>query len=278
MNTTYTYVGALASLKKNTPFIWHLREFLEEDHENMIWDKEEGYDLINNANKIVVVSDSLKRKYENIFDEDKLIRIYNGVDDKRFYKPNKSIFDNDKLIFIMVGVIESHKGQLDLARACLKLYENGFTNFELWFIGEGDEKITSEIENMFVSAGMDNFIFFGYKSNVEYYYNKADISFNCSNSEAFGRTTVESMLSGNLVIGADSAGTKELLGEDNGVLFKLNDSDDLYEKIKFAIEHPEISKKIAKNGRKYMYENMTAEKNADNIFQLYSDILFNDSI
>ena len=37
---------------------------------------------------------------------------------------------------------------------------------------------------------------------------QADVSVVTSRCEAFGRVTVEAMLTGNLVLGADSAGTK----------------------------------------------------------------------
>ena len=121
---------------------------------------------------------------------------------------------------------------------------------------------------------MDNVKYLGYKNNVEDYFDKADVSFTCAKSEAFGRTTVEAMLSGNIVIGADSAGTNELISEGiTGILYKHGNSHDLYEKMKYVIENKDISKNIANNGRRFMYENMTAEINADNIYSLYNQVI-----
>ena len=49
----------------------------------------------------------------------------------------------------------------------------------------------------------------------------ADIALMCSRGEALGRVTVEAMLSENLVIGADSAGTKEIIqNKVTGYLYK----------------------------------------------------------
>lgn len=274
INTTYSYVGAKAALENSVPFVWHLREFLEEDQSNTLWDRKKGNELINRANNIIAISDSIYKKYENTFDKNRLVRIYNGIDANKFYKPDKSILNNEKIIFIMVGGFEYYKGQLEFAEACVKLYSNGYENFEVWFIGTGRKDVQNEVENIFSSANMTNVRFIGYKSNVEDYYNKADISFTCAKSEAFGRTTVEAMLSGNLIIGADSAGTKELIDDGKtGFLYKHGDSTDLYEKMVFAIENIESSKEIAQNGRVYMFENMTSEKNADNIYDLYKSIL-----
>ena len=144
----------------------------------------------------------------------------------------------------------------------------------MWFIGddEGDGTV-NEIINIFESNGMENYKFLGHQTNVENFYEIADISFTCSEFEAFGRTTVEAMLSGDLVIGADSGATTELLSDNRGLLYKLYDSDDLFEKIRYAIENPSVSRQIAKNGRKYMIENMNAEKNAEKIYNLYYEIL-----
>lgn len=274
INTTYSYVGAEAALQEKIPFVWHLREFLEEDQSNTLWNRETGNQLINKANKIIAISDSIYKKYENIFDENKLIKVYNGIDSKKFYKPNKNIFTNEKLIFIMVGGFEYYKGQIEFAEACSKLYSNGFKDFEVWFIGTGRKDVENKVKDIIASANIDNVKFLGYKNNVEDYYEKADISFTCAKSEAFGRTTVEAMLSGNLVIGANSAGTKELI-EDNktGILYTQGDSDELYEKMSFAINNKKEAEKIANNGRDFMFNNMTAEINADNIYEIYMEIL-----
>ncbi len=276
INTTYSYVGAEAAIKENLPFVWHLREFLEEDQSNTLWDREEGNKLINKANKIIAISDSIFKKYENIFDKGRLVRIYNGIDAKKFYKPERTIFDNDIIKFIMVGGFEYYKGQIEFAEACTKLYSSGFHNFEVSFVGTGRGDVKSEVEKIFSDAGMNNVNYLGYKRNVEDYFAKSDVSFTCAKSEAFGRTTVEAMLSGNIVVGADSAGTKELINDgETGILYEHGNSQDLFEKMLLVVENIDNSKKIADNGRKFMSQNMTAEINADKIYSLYNEVIQN---
>ena len=81
-------------------------------------------------------------------------------------------------------------------------------------------------------------------------------------------------MSGNLVIGADTGGTIELIDDGKtGILYKQGDSNDLYEKMAYAVNHKEDMKIIADNGRNFMFKNMTAEKNAENIFNLYNNSL-----
>lgn len=274
INTTYSYVAAKACLNEKIPFVWHLREFLEEDQSNTLWDRKEGNNLINKADKIIAISNSIYDKYESIFDENKLVFIPNGIDARRFYKPNKKIFESGLIKLIFVGGFEDYKGQIEFSKACVKLYQKGYTNFEVNFVGLGSQNIREEVENNFKNAKMQNINFLGYKSDVENYYKQTDISFTCAKSEAFGRTTVEAMLSGNLVIGADTAGTKELIKhEKTGLLYEQGNPDDLCEKILWAMKYKEKSKEIANTGRKYMHKNMTAEKNADRIYELYEEFL-----
>lgn len=274
INTTYSYVGALAAMDENIPFVWHLREFLEEGQNLTLWDREKGNALINKADKVITVSKVLNKKYEGVIDDNKLISIYDGIDANRFYNPDKEIFEDENVKFIFVGGFEYHKGQIHFAKACVKLFNSGFHNFKVSFIGTGTPKVRKEVEDIFNKANFDNVEYLGYKLDVENYFKESDISFTCGSIESFGRTTVEAMLSGNLVIGANTAGTHELLaGGEIGILYEHGDVDDLYEKMRLAIENRDKSKEIAKKGRTYMFDNMTAELNADNVYKVYQEIL-----
>ena len=274
INTTYSYVGALAAMDEDIPFVWHLREFLEEGQNLTLWDRKKGNALINKANKVITVSNVLNKKYEGVIDDDRLISIHDGIDEDKFYNPNKEIFEGDIVKFIFVGGFEYHKGQIHFAKACVKLYNSGFHDFKVTFIGTGTPKVKKEVEDIFKEANLNNVEFLGYQLNVENYFKESDISFTCGSIESFGRTTVEAMLSGNLLIGANTAGTNELLaGGEIGILYEHGDVDDLCEKMLFAIENKQKSKDMAKKGRTYMFENMTAEINADKVYKVYKEIL-----
>lgn len=275
INSSYSYVGAIASLEENIPFIWHIRELLEEGQNNTMWDRKKGNELINKSSKVIAISDSVYEKYNSVIDSNKLITIYDGVEIEQFYNPNKEIFEEDVIKIIFVGNVAAYKGIYEFADACIKLFGTGFSNFEVLIVGSGNDEDISNIKNSFSNAAMiDKVSFLGYKKDVRDCFNKSDIFCMCTKWEAFGRTTVEAMLSGNLVIGANTAGTKDLINDgQTGILYKQGDSDDLFEKIWFAINNKLKSKQIAKNGRSYMYENMSAEKNADEIYDLYNEIL-----
>ena len=74
------------------------------------------------------------------------------------------------------------------------------------------------------------------------------------------------MLTGNLVLGADSAGTKELLKDGKfGVLYQCGNPESIKQQMLYILNHKEELQETAKTARDFMAEHMTAKKNAENI-------------
>ena len=274
INTSYSYIGAIAALEENIPFVWHMRELLEEGQNNTLWDRKKGNQLINKANKVITVSNTVNKKYSSFIDNDKLITIYDGIGIEKFYSPQKEIFEDAIIKIIFVGGISEQKGIYDFCNACIKLY-NKFKNLKILIVGTGDVDVIDEISMRFIKSGMGDMVeMLGFQKEVNKFLAKSDIFCMCSKYEAFGRTTVEAMLAGNFVVGANTAGTTELIENGvTGILYNQGNSDDLCEKMLWAIKNKTKAKEIAKNGCQYMFENMSAERNADEIYQLYEEIL-----
>ena len=275
INSSYSYVGAIAALNENVPFVWHIRELLEEDQSNTMWDRKKGNELINRSNKVITISDSVNKKYSKFIDSNKLTIIYDGVYIEKFYNPQKRIFNDSIMRIIFVGNVAVYKGILDFAEACILLNDTNFNDFEVLIVGAGDDSVIEDVKRRFSDANMDSRVrFLGYQKDITPFLNESDIFCMCSKFEAFGRTTVEAMLAGNLVIGANTAGTKDLIDDGvNGILYEQGSSKDLCEKILSAVNNKSKSIEIADYGRQYMFENMSAERNADEIYSLYEEIL-----
>ena len=275
INTSYTYVGAVAALSENIPFVWHIREMMEEGQNNTMWDREKGNELINQSNKVIAISDSIHEKYSKWIDLDKLVTIYDGIEVEKFYKPQKEILNDDIIKFIFIGSVAEYKGIYDFSDACIKLFESGFDDFEVLIVGAGEDKDINNVHESFIKSKMDDKVtFFGYQKDVVQFLKQSDVFCMCTRFEGFGRTTVEAMMAGNLVIGANTGGTKDLIEDGKtGILYNQGNSDDLYEKMKWIIENKRKSQEIAKSGQEYMVENMSSERNADEIYELYKRLL-----
>lgn len=270
-NTTYTYVGAVAALQKKIPFIWHIREFIKEQG---LWfiDEAWSYDLINNSEYIIPVSEYVGSCYEG-FCKEKIKRIYDGVDVDKYYSEHQ-LFQNSTLKILMPGNIVPLKGQEQLVRAAIELKKQGM-DFEISFIGSGDASYIAGLKEIVENSELASSIrFFDRSPELEKWYQQSDIVVVCSRAEAFGRVTVEAQLSGCIVIGAKCGATVELI-EDNrtGLLYELNNDKMLAEKIIFACKHKEKMREIALNGQKFAAESYNKADNAKEIVALYKEIV-----
>lgn len=277
VNTTWTYVGAVAARLEKTPYVWHLREFLEEDQGRTMWSRPIGNALISQANASIAISSAMKKKYLSIVPQGKLIEILNGIDDSLFRVTRKVIFRETPYTFVMVGNFRQHKGHIEFSKACVELYKTGFRDFQIWFVGTGDNDIQFSCMKEFERAGMSDIVtYWGFQEHPEKFLLQADVAFMCSRAEAFGRVTVESMMSGCLVIGAATAATVELIMDGKtGLLYSYEQGNvsSIVEKMKVALSKTERMREIAMAGREFAFASFTARRNAEEVAALYSKIL-----
>ena len=277
VNTTWTYVGALAALSEGVPFVWHLREFLEEDQGRTIWSRYEGNTLIAASNAAIAISESMVNKYAPFVPAKRLVKIWNGIDETRCVVRERQCFDRMPYIFVLLGNFRRHKGHLEFSQACAMLYRRGVRNFKVWFVGEGDTGVKEECLSILSAAGMSELevTCWGFQKSPEKILAQADVAFMCSRAEAFGRVTVEAMMSGCLVVGADTAATKELIKNGKtGILYHYSNGDvnALVEKMQLVISSPRQMREIASNGLNYALKNFTATRNAIEIAALYNSL------
>ena len=275
LNTSWTYIGAVSAHQCNIPVVWHIREFLEEDQHDEIWDKKYGYRLMSDSSKIIAISKSIYNKYVNILPKDKLSIIYNGIDSVRFYREKHVILNAENVNILITGTISESKGQIQIIKACRCLVDSHVENFTLHIVGIGSEEYTNKLQALVKKLELtDKVVFHGFCGNTEQYYEKSDITCVCSKAEAFGRVTIEVMLSGTLVIGAACGATEELIQNNKtGLLYEYGNENDLTNKIKWAVTNKEIARSIANCGRTYAKENMTAVINAQNVYSLYQEVM-----
>lgn len=271
INTTYAYVGAKAALLAKKPFVWHLREYLEDGQARTLWNRPKGNQLLEKANRLICISSSIYIKYLPVLLNAKFSIIPNGIDTDIFFRPKHLIFTSDIITLIYGGGYSIRKGVYDLAKACHLLKKKGIYNFRLLCIGNTTEKFQKYIANLELNEIVE---FLGYQKDPIQWYEQSDIALNCSVFEGFGRTTVEGMLAGNLIIASDSGGTLDIIKPyKTGLLYHQGDAKDLAQKIEYAILNQSEMRKIAKFGQSYARNQFSALKNAESINALYQNVL-----
>ena len=274
-NTTWTYVGLKAARCSHIPSVFHFREMIKEGQGSKILNEPMGFSLMAEASARIAISNVVRGKYLAQLAGVPIERVYDGVDLARFYRPSHQIFKDGRISFVFVGGYQQQKGHDVFCRACVELWRKGVRNFTVLFVGG---RVEEHCRHYFEAAGMISAVTFcGMQSEPVRFTEKADVAFVCSRAEGFGLVTVEAMLAGCLVIGADRAGTSELIRHgETGLLFQMSDDlehGDLVRQIEQALANPEASRRMAAAGRDYMYKNMSLERNADGVARIYEEVL-----
>lgn len=267
-------VGQVA-IKMGIPVVWHIREYLEEDiGAKILWPRKR-LRIINQSKRLIAISEGVKSKFQKILTPP-IDVIYNGID----FSPNEimqhEILTNDVVKVAIFGRISEKKGQFELAQAMEKLYDKKNLDYELLIYGGIQEfNYFEKIQEFIKLHGAENRIYYkGMTSHSIEVMKKIDILGICSNQEAFGRVTVEGQIAGCLVIGANSGGTKELINDGvTGYKYVTHNIDNLSNVIWDAIQNREMSNKIATAGQSYAIEHFSARKNAEEIMNLYDELL-----
>jgi len=252
-NSTVVDVGAIAASIADKPHIWHFRELMEEDFNLEYYDKELKTLFFRNAVKCISISECVYQKYLGTYNI-KSIKINNGIDNERFYQEigGKSLNNTN---FYIVGRLSKNKGQLDAIKAVDILVKEGYTDLKLYIKGNLSYQVKWSLHKYINRKGLGEYIQLSdFSYSLDQLRRDCICSITTSKMEALGRVTIEAMLAGNIVIGADTGGTAEIIGsnQENGYLYKQGNAQDLAEKMKAVMELSQEQKlEMIKKVQKY---------------------------
>ena len=215
-------------------------------------------DSIRDFDYFVVVSDNLRKFYENKIGKTKCIYIPNVIDSlphKRSKLTNKNI--------ITIGRLSPEKGQKDLIDV-FKIVNKELPKTKLFMVGDGPLK--KELENYTKELKLTNkIIFTGFLGDKgkEKYILDSSIFILPSYTESFGLVLIEAMSYGLPCIAFDTSdGAKELLKNNVGILVKDRNKEKMAEEIIKELKNKngsEHSEKGYKYCQKYLLDNVKKE-------------------
>ena len=109
INTSYSCFGAFAAKRAGIPYVWHIREFLEEDQGNRFYFPRYSHRLMSRASLVIAISKSIYEKYSKVITKEKIKVIYNGIDTEQFYMPGRRIFKDSQITLCYVGGLSELK-------------------------------------------------------------------------------------------------------------------------------------------------------------------------
>lgn len=259
--------GAKATLLSKSKLIWHIREMLPIGINKEFIDKENSFKLINKANNTIAISNAVYDYYKD--DLNNMVMIYNAIDTD-IKVARKPILSDDVIKLTFIGRIVPGKGLIELINAC-RILKQKEINFKLEIYGSGDERYIDQLKKLANQYSLNRNIYFkGFTNNINQIWQNSDIALVCTKAEAFGRVTIEAMVNQTLVIGANTGGTIELIGNNRGLLYEQGNSDDLAQKIIVAINNKDMSREMVESAYEYVKQNFHIDILLDNIEKVYS--------
>lgn len=268
-------VGAKAALRSRIGLVWHIRELLEEDFHDELYNKERSYKLVSKADKIITISDCVTNKYKNLLPNSNIVKIYNGISVEKYWAEKRTLFIGDKVRIMYAGTLSEAKGIMELIEAIHLLKMEVKEKIQVVAIGKASDEYRKILDHKIQEYNLDSIITLkGFAEDVASEWKKADIACICSRFEAFGRVTVEAMMAGCLVIGADTGGTAEIIEDKkSGLLYQKGKPKDLAEKIEYVVQNKEAVKNLALNGQVRAVEYFSEDRNSREIYKVYEKIL-----
>lgn len=290
-NSSVIGTGAMLAKRLGCKHIWHIREFSEEHfHMRYFFPKKQVRELYESAQCLVAISDALRDNYRKKYPGANVIRIYDGV---TFREPEDKIpggettadnicvgneppenkpvnGSNAPVKFIYLGYLFSMKHQLDVVEAANICMEEHFTNFEVYFVGDGKADYRRKLEKRIRKYQLSNVHLKGYLANAQDFLSDMDVGIIASEYEGFGLVTVEYMLHGLPVLGRNSGGTAEIIEDGiTGCLF--HSVEELARAMKYMMEHPKRRDEMGQAGRQRALAHFTEKNNTDGMMQLYKN-------
>lgn len=194
------------------------------------------------------------------------IHIPLGTDTTRFYFDRKagtairkklSIKPDDFVVLYSGKLIET-KGIHILGKATKKLFQK-YKNIFLVLVGSGAEKYLEQCFADFTAKEKTKVKIVGFQKNEELYqyYSAADVGvWPLEESTAMNDLAA----CGIPFIANDTIGAKTRIGNNNALLYKKGNNEDLAKKIEYLYKNPEKRKQMGKNGHELISRHLSWEK------------------
>ncbi|NIU86109.1 MAG: glycosyltransferase [Nitrosopumilaceae archaeon] len=230
---------------------------------------------IKKSRFIITVSDYNKSFLDKKFKtcDNKIIRLYNGIDLNKFKKENERISDNT---ILSVGRLEKKKGFKYLIESCNAL-KNKEIDFKCLIVGEGQER--KNLELLIKEYGLSRQVkLLGSKTQEEIteLLNNSRVFVLPSIIDEFGdrdvlpTVLIEAMAMRVPVISTSISAIPEIIENNkSGILIKQKDPDKLAVCLQRLLSNEQLQKKYSENGRKRVKRLFDIEKNIPKLARLF---------
>lgn len=262
-NTCTLYIGVIIKmLDKSIKHIWHIREFVKDSIGcGVAGGMSHFYRMMDRySDSVIFISKALESDYHGKISKPDTYVVYNCISENYIQHDTDLYRHGEKINILMCGNIIPMKGHLQVIQAMEILKMHGIP-FHLYIAGDFTDKVyysmlQKEIRDKDLE---DSITFLGVVKEMNSLRRKTKFTIVASIKEAFGRVTIESMLSRHVVIATDCGANSELIiSEHNGMLYEYGDYEKLSEIIIGLFKNPGKAESIAVNAFEYAKQFVTS--------------------
>lgn len=216
--------------------------------------------ITNNQAGKSYLTESVKASEEQVFARPYL------VPDLRTYIPNLDVAQPvtarlQHPIFVFAGKLIPRKGLYELLQACALLKAQGYQNYTLLVVGDGEQRQELEafVENHHLTQQVTWIGEVQYE-HVGSYFQHSDVFIFPTLEDVWGLVAVEAMMFGKPILCSQGAGAAEMLVHgQNGYVFDPQNSEELAGFMKQFIDNPDVIQKMGEQSKLIMADH-TPEK------------------
>jgi len=248
-----------------------------------------GYVFISKSFKAKMLNFIVKNLYRIAFSFSKKIIFFN-IDDlndfvnQKIVSKEKSFVVNgsgvnldkfyplpypEKVTFFMLSRLLKSKGVMQYLKACEKIKKK-YPNVRCILLGKIEDMPDAIPEEEIMSYVNSNIVeLFGETDNVLEYYKQCSVYVLTSYREGIPRTVLEAMACARPIIVTDVPGCRETVIENyNGFLVKLNDVDELVEKMEWFIKNKNYIEIFGRNSYNLCKEKFDVKKVNEKLIEI----------
>jgi glycosyltransferase involved in cell wall biosynthesis len=287
-NTSVVSAGLYAAKALKIPHLCHIREYGDKDFGMYYIPSRKIYrcQMSGRGCYTICITKDIQ-KHHGLSQNSRSRVIYNGIVSASSMSSMNLPSSSDGKYILFVGRIEPGKGLSQLVEAYISYCMKKYDALSLLIAGNEDNILfVRDIKNRLTQAGLiDNKVkLLGPRNDIDSLMRRAHAIVIPSKNEAFGRCMPEAMINKCIVIGRDTAGTKEQL--DNGlkihhqeIALRYNTTDELTQ---LLIEVTSRDKSFYNDMIQRAYDTVVQlysnESYINNVYKFYQDILNNANL
>lgn len=274
-NNSGCVLGFKLALSLDIPHVWHIREYGDMDANWLYFPSRQCIiqRFNNKINHNITITEGIRKHFR--LSKQNTQTIYDGP----ISGGVSSAITSDKTYFLFVGRLFPNKGVEMLIQAMCEVVKTQ-PKILLRIAGSGEDSYVTYLKNKTTEYGLENNVeFLGYRKDIPELMTHSKAVIVPSYFEAFGFITTEAMFNGALVIGYDSAGTKEQMDNvetalGKKVCMRFKRTDELAKAILNA-NSIAINRDMLKDVSNYVLNTYSDTESANKVYKYYLKIINN---